>query len=319
MAIGISGPDYSLITVKGIIGSFYDTVEQELAGSWASELGVAIDSTQSIETYRWLGLPPQLRQWLTGRLVKGLPIKGHTIENQEYEATLGVDRNEMRFDKTGQLQLRISELAAMAARHWEKLLTDLIELDGLCYDGQNFFDTDHTMGGENSSTYKNELTSSEIPALNVSSATAPTAAEMESILIGLVQHFYSFKDNSNEPYNGGARKFVVMVNPAMMGATTAALRIILGSGGASNQLLVQDFSIRCLPNPRLTSTDVIYMFRTDGRMKPFILQNAIPLTMDFLGEGSDTAFMRNQYLFGARATRAVGYGQWAYALKATLS
>lgn len=319
MAIGISGPDYSQVTVKGLIGTFYDAMEKDYAGSWASTVGVTIPSTQSIETYRWLGLPPQMREWLNSRLIKGLPIKSYTIENKEYESTLGVDRNEFRFDKTGQLALRFAEHAERPAQHWEKILTELIETDGLCYDGQNFFDTDHTMGGENTSTYKNELTSSEVASLNVTTAANPTANEMEAVIRDTVQYFYTYKDNSNEPYNQGARSFVVMVNPNMMGATVAAIRRILGEGGTSNTLLVQDFSIKCLVNARLTSTDVVYFFRTDGRMKPFILQDAIPPTVDFLGEGSDTAFMKNQYLFGVRATRNVGYGQWAYAIKATLS
>lgn len=321
MGIGLAGPDYSLITVKGLIGGFYDRVEAEMANSWASRIGVSIPSNQSIETYRWLGLPPQMREWLNSRLVKGLPVKSFQIENKKYEVALGVDKDDLRFDKTGQLNVRFAEEAAVAAKHWEKLVTELIEADGLCYDGQNFFDTDHTMGGENASTYKNELTSSEVAALNVSSATAPTADEMKSIIIGMVQHFYTFKDNSNEPYNGAARSFSLMVNPAMWGAAIAAVRAnrLDSSGGNDNVLLTQDFKVDVIPNPRLTSTDVVYMFRNDGAMKPFILQEAIPLTMDFLGEGSDRAFFTNQYVFGAQATRAAGYGQWAYALKGTLS
>jgi phage major head subunit gpT-like protein len=321
MGIGLSGPDYSQITVKGLIGSFYDRVEAEMAGSWASALGVLIPSNQSIETYRWLGLPPQMREWINARQVKGMPIKSFQIENKEYEATLGVDRNEMRFDKTGQLQIRFAEQAQRAAQHWEKITTELIETDGLCYDGQNFFDTDHVMGGENASTYKNELTNSEVAALNVATATAPTPDEMKQIIIGMISYQYTFKDNAGEPYNSGARQFALMVNPNMWGSAIAAVRAdrLDASGGNDNVLKTQDFTCRVIVNPRLTSTDVVYMFRTDGVMKPFILQDAIPPTMEFLGEGSDEAFKFNRYLFGVRATRAAGYGQWAHALKGTLS
>jgi phage major head subunit gpT-like protein len=320
MGIGRSGPDYSQITVKGLIGSFYDTLEAELAGSWATKLGVVIPSNQSIETYRWLGLPPQMRLWLNARHVKGLPVRSFTIENQTYESTLGVDRDELKFDKTGQLMIRMGEHAALAARHWEKLTSELIETDGLCYDGQNFFDTDHVMGGENTSTYKNELTSNEVASLNVTTATKPTATEMRDVIIGCVEYQYTFKDNSNEPLNQGARKFALMVNPNMMGSALAAVRAdrLDSSGGNDNTLKTQDFQVEVIVNPRLTSTDVVYLFRTDGRMKPFILQDAVAPTVDFLGEGSDRAFLTNQYLFGVRAVRAAGYGQWAHALKATL-
>lgn len=321
MGIGLSGPDYSLITVKGLIGGFYDRVDAEMAGSWATQVGVVIPSNQSIETYRWLGLPPQLRQWLNSRLVKGMPIRSFTIENQKYEATLGVDKDDLRFDKTGQLNIRFAELANRAAAHWEKLLTELIETDGLCWDGQNFFDTDHSMGGDNASTYKNELTSSEVGALNVTTAAAPTADEMKAIIIGMISYQYGFKDNASEPYNASARSFTLMVNPTMWGPALAAIRAdrLDSSGGNDNILKTQDFKCSVVVNPRLTSTDVVYMFRNDGAMKPFILQDAIPVTMDFLGEGSDRTFMTNQVCFGVQATRAAGYGQWAYALKGTLS
>jgi phage major head subunit gpT-like protein len=313
MAIGRSGPDYSQLTVKGLIGGFYDRVEAEMGGSWAQQIGVKIDSNQSIETYRWLGLPPQLREWINSRLVRGMPIREYTLENKKFEATIGVDKDDLRFDKTGQLNIRFAELA--------QLVTELIETDGVCYDGQNFFDTDHTMGGENASTYKNELTNSEVSALNVTTAAAPTADEMKSIIIGLISYQYGFKDNFSEPYNSGARRFALMVNQNMWGAAMAAVRAdrLDSSGGNDNVLKTQDFSCSVIVNPRLTSTDVVYLFRLDGAMKPFILQEAIPLTMDFLGEGSDRTFMTNQVMFGAQATRAAGYGQWAYALKGTLS
>lgn len=319
MAIGRSGPDYSLLTVKGLMGGFYDAMDS--GSTWATRVGVVIPSNQSIETYRWLGLPPQMRQWLNARQVKGLPIRSHTIENQEYEATLGVDRNDMRFDKTGQLGIRFAELGQRTLSHWEKISTDLIELDGLCYDGQNFFDTDHSMGGDNTSTYNNDLTSTEVAALNVTTAAAPTAAEMKDIIIGMVSYQYTYKDNANEPYNASARKFILMVNPTMWGAAIAAVRAdFLGTlGGDNNTLKTQDFSVDIVVNPRLTTTDVVYLFRTDGAMKSLILQDAIPPTMEFLGEGTDEAFKFNRYLFGVRATRAAGYGQWAYALKGTLS
>ncbi len=321
MALGRAGADYNLITVKGLIGGFYDRVEAEMAGSWANQIGVKIDSNQSIETYRWLGLPPQLREWVGSRLKKGLPVRGYTLENKKFEATLNVDKDDLRFDKTGQLNIRFAELAKRATAHWEKLVTELIETDGLCFDGQNFFDLDHTMGGENTSTYKNELTSSEVSALGVTTAAAPTADEMKAIIIGMIGHQYTFKDNFSEPYNSEARKFAIMVNPAMWGPAIAAVRAdrLDSSGGNDNILKTQDFSCSVIVNPRLTSTDVVYLFRLDGAMKPFILQEAIPLTMDVLAEGSDNAFMHNEYLFGAQATRAAGYGQWAYALKGTLS
>jgi hypothetical protein len=69
--------------------------------------------------------------------------------------------------------IRTSDLAARTAEHWAKLLTDLIIANGLCYDGQNFFDTDHVTLA--SGTLQNDLDATDIPALNISTAAAPTA------------------------------------------------------------------------------------------------------------------------------------------------
>jgi phage major head subunit gpT-like protein len=320
MAMGRSGPDFSALATKGYIGSFYKALEDEMAGSWATKLGVVIPSNQETETYRWLGQTPQLREWLNHRHLKAPPKYSHTITNATYEASFPVDSEDFRFDKSGQIQLRISELAKRASQHWEKIVTDLITADGLCYDGQNFFDTDHSAGGDNTSTYKNELTASEVGALNVSDTNDPTPNEMKNVIIGLVQHLLTFKDNYSEPYNGGARNFALMVPVNMWGAALTAVRAdrLDSAGGNTNAMKTQDFSVEVIPNPRLSTDTVGYFFRTDSAMKPFILQDAVAPTMQFLGEGSDHHFMKNQYVFGVKAVRAAGYGEWAHALKFTL-
>lgn len=324
MTVGRAGPDYSALTVKGIIGSYYKSLEDELAGSWASKVGVFVDSNQETESYKWLGHAPQLREWLNARMIKGTPVRAHTITNATYEATLGVDVEDFHFDKTGQLKIRVAELAKRGAQHWEKLVSALIEANGICYDSQNFFDTDHSMGGDNSTAYSNALTNSDIAALNVATAAAATAEEWKEIIIRLAQYFYTYKDNANEPYNGGARAFALMVSAAQWGNALAAVRSDrLGSattnGGNTNAMQTQDFKVEVICNPRLTSDTVAYMFRTDSAMKPFILQEAVPPEMSFLGEGSDEHFKFNRYLFGVKAVRAAGLGEWAHAIKATLS
>ena len=63
----------------------------------------------------------------------------------------------MRRDKTGQIDIRIREQVQRAQAHWAKLLSDLIIAaeSTVCYDGQYFFDTDHSEG--DSGTQDNDL------------------------------------------------------------------------------------------------------------------------------------------------------------------
>lgn len=311
---------------RAIIGTFYETLQQAIGSSWLNRLAVEFTSDQQSETYKWLGMSPALREWIGGRNAKGLRENGLTITNKTFEATLQVAVDDLRRDKTGQILLRVQEMADRVAAHPMSLISTLINngagvTNGLAYDGQNFFDTDHAEGS--SGTLKNALTASEVGALNVSAPTAPTANEMADSILGVLAYFYTYKDDQGEPLNETAKSFIVMVTPTMWGAAQAAVSANLlntGSGGRDNPLLkMPGIAIDVVPNARLTATDKFYMFRADGRVKPFILQNEEQVSMSAIAEGSEHEFKNNEHLYGVKAIRNVGYGMWQHAIQATLS
>ena len=314
------------ISSRAIIGRFYQTLEGEFAGSWASRLGMLFDSNQESETYKWLGATPAMREWTTGRLPKGLRSSGITIENKTFESTLEIDVDDLRRDKTSQILLRVDELAARARQHWEKLLSTLIangtgDTSGLCYDGQYFFDDDHSEGS--SGTLKNLLTATEVTQLDVATATAPTESEMALAILGVIGHLFSFKDDQGEPTNGDARRFLVMVPVPLWGPALSAARarLLQAASGTvrDNPLQNTDFNIEVVCNPRLTWTANFAVFRTDGRAKPFILQEEQPIEMSAIAEGSEEEFKNRKHLYGVTAIRNAGYGMWQHAAHATLS
>src|SRR6185369_4156687 len=85
------------------------------------DLSTRVASTSDREIYKWLGTVPQVREWGTGRLAQGLRTESYSIENLKYEATLEVDRDEISDDQTGQIRLRVGELAQRAATHKDYL------------------------------------------------------------------------------------------------------------------------------------------------------------------------------------------------------
>lgn len=311
---------------RAIIGTFYEALEQAIGTSWLPRLAMEFTSDQESETYKWLGMSPALREWVGGRQPKGLRENGMTITNKTFEATMNVLVDDLRRDKTGQIKLRIQEMADRVAAHPMSLISTLINngtgsTNGLAYDGQYFFDTDHAEGA--SGTLKNALTSAEVSALNVTAPTAPTADELANCILGVMSYFYSYKDDQGEPINELARKFLVMVTPAMWGpAQTAVSSNLLntGSGSRDNPLIrMPGVSFDVVPNARITATDKFYMFRTDGRAKPFILQNEEALSVSAIAEGSEHEFKNNEHLYGVKTIRNVGYGLWQQAIQATLS
>lgn len=310
---------------RSIIGTFYETLEQSVGQSWTPGVVMEFSSDQESETYKWLGQSPSVREWAGERLAKGLRENGLTITNKTFEATLKVLVDEIRRDKTAQVMLRIRELADRVAAHPAALLSTLInnggaDTNGLAYDGQYFFDTDHAEGG--SGAQKNDLAAGDYAVLNVGSATAPTADEMANAIMAVIQHFYSLKDDQGEPINELARQFLVMTPVNMWGAAQTAVSANIlntGSGSRDNPLLKMGVNLSVAANPRLTGTDKFCVFRTDGRTKPFIHQTEEGVSISAIAEGSEHEFKENEHLYGVKVIRNVGYGMWQHAMRATLS
>ncbi len=310
------------LSSRAIIGRFYETLEAVTGKSWISKVGMLFPSDQESETYKWLGFTPALREWIGGRQAKGLRENGITIENKKFEATLELDVDDLRRDKTGQIQVRIDELADRVNEHWSKLLSTLIinAESQVCYDGQYFFDTDHEEG--DSGSQKNDLAAGDYGELNVAVAANPTANELADVILKMIQHMYSIKDDQGEPMNALARDFLVMVPVGMWGNALQAVRSKLlnaGTGARENPLNNAEVTINVTANPRLTWTDKLAIYRTDGRAKPFILQEEEAIKMSAIAEGSEEEFKNNRHLYGVKTIRNVGYGYWQHAILATLS
>ncbi|MBI3991446.1 MAG: Mu-like prophage major head subunit gpT family protein [Candidatus Omnitrophica bacterium] len=305
------------LSSRTIIGRFFQTLEERSVANWADRISVPFESNQASEEYKWLGMAPALREWIGGRNPKGFRENGITIRNKEFEATLEVLTSELRRDKTGQILTRVDELAVRALQHWNSLLSTLV-IDGeskACYDGQFFFDTDHSEGA--SGTQDNDIT------YDVATTTAPTAAEMEGAVLKGVEQILGFKDDHGEPANEGASQFLAMVPVPFMAATAAALKnpvIVDGSGSRTNTIVnIGGFSFELAVNSRLSWTTKLAIFRTDGIVKPFIRQEEVPIEMKAIAEGSEYEFENNKHLYGVSATRNVGYGYWQQACLITLT
>jgi len=303
------------ITQRQIIGEFYKTLEMDLGMSWIAGLSNYFSSDQSSEEYAWLGMVPQLREWVGGRNAKGLRENGLTIANKHYEATLDYLVRDLRRDKTGQALVRIRDLARRTNSHWAGLLSTLIAAgaSGVCYDGQYFFDTDHSEG--DSGTQDNDLSIdiSELPVAVNGSTTAPSVEEMQLCIARGVQAILGFLDDQGEPMNELAKSFLVMVPMSLHNTAIQAVATPLQIDASQTALtaLKQEFSIRAVPNARLSSwTDSFAVFRTDGEVKPLIRQEETAVQLKVKGAGSEYEFDNDAHQYGVDTWRNVGYGMW---------
>jgi phage major head subunit gpT-like protein len=314
------------LSSRAIIGKFFAALEQLTGVSWLDAISMYFKSDQESETYKWLGQSPAMREWVGGRVAKGFRENGLTIINKKYESTLEVQVDDMRRDKTGQLDIRINEQATRALSHWIKLLSTLIangtgSTSGLCYDGQYFFDNDHSEG--DSGTQTNLLTASDVAALAVTDATAPTAIEVAKAVLGIIAHMLTIKDDVGEPMNELAKNFLVMTSPVVWQHIAGGIYSPSVGFGETNPIInitsKEGFNVQLAANARLTYTTQLVVFRTDAPAKSLIRQEEEGITMKVLGEGSDYEFDNDAHKYGIKAIRNVGYGYWQYAAHATLS
>lgn len=309
-----------VLSSRAIIGKFFLKLAQDLGQSWIDPVSMYITSDQESETYKWLGMVPAMREWIGGRQPKGFRDFGITIVNKHYEATLEVWKRERRRDKTGQLDVRIGEFAQRANSHWASLLSSLI-INGdaqLCYDGQYFFDTDHSEGSSGTQSNKISVDISALPVSQHGSTTAPSAEEMQQTILQGCQAFLGFKDDQGEPMNENARDFVVMVPVSLWQPAITAVGVPQLSSGQTNVIQsgsMDGFKIRVVSNARLTFTDKFCIFRGDGDAKAFIRQEEMPLQLKVIGEGSELEFNEDKHHYGIDTWRNVGYGFWQKAVQ----
>ena len=315
---------YQFLDSRDIVAGFYPRYESSIAGAYFSSICVDIQSDRAAEEYKWVGQSPAMREWIGGRNIVPLGKASFDVRNKSYESTMLLPRPDLRRDKTGLLRMRVSEMADRAAENPQTLLAAVINANPLCYDGQNFYDTDHAEGS--SGTQVNELGATQVPGSNVSDTAVPTAAEMAVILVQAIGHIYTIKDDKGNPMNGGARSFQILCSTsAQWAAATQAVNLTNLTSGASNPTLglkANGISLSVVFDPRLTTlaTNVQFVINIlDSATKPFINQVELPMQTELIGEGSEFAFDNDAHKFGINESRAIAPGFWQKSFRVTLT
>ena len=251
-----------------------------------------------------------MREWGSGRLARGMRPESYSIENLKYESTLEVDRDELSDDQTGQIRVRIGELAERAATHKDFLIAQLLENGDQTgfnsYDGATFFGSGHVSG--DSGTQSNVLASS------ASLPTRPTSAEFRESLASSITQMMSVSGRSRAA-DGDRRERHVLCG--------ASDDVFCGAG--SSQLDRDEQrgptfwhgAAQVIAFPWLTDQESWFLVKNNGVVRPFIFQDREPVEFSSLSDGSDDVFKREKLLFGVRARYRMAYGYWQFATKST--
>jgi len=115
-----------------------------------------------------------MRKWIGDKVAKVFEAFKYTIVNDDWEATVVVDRNDIEDDTLG-IYAPQAQMAGYSAKQLpDEIVSDLKNnaFASKCYDGQYFYDTDHPVGEEKTST-SNKGTAA-LSGASLANANAPT-------------------------------------------------------------------------------------------------------------------------------------------------
>lgn len=316
------GPSNFGITERGVLGFFYDELDNLSSmenANWARRCGLFVpNSDVLLEKHRWLGSMPKPREHVGPRHAQAFNNFSFDVQNKDFELTIGISLHDWKRDQVGQLRRKGGGTAGSWEDHWvDRAVTTLIA-NPTCYDGVTLFSASHESGDSGSQT--NELTSTEVPALNVVATGAPTVEEAAAIMVGMSSYMYRYKDDKGRPTNQSAKKFLFLVPTAIAAPFIQANNLPLFSGGGSNTTkgLQREFVV--VAEPRLTSATQIYCAIMDRpESGALILQQSEDPTVFLLGENSEYCKLNKELLYLSDASRRVAPGQWREIARGTLN
>ena len=114
-------------------------------------IAMDVPSVASAENYGWLGQMPRFREWAGDRVIKSLDTFGYQIKNKTFENTVAVKREQIEDDQYGLFRPIFEEMGRATALFPDELVYPLLNngFSSICYDGQNFFDSNHPVKDAN--------------------------------------------------------------------------------------------------------------------------------------------------------------------------
>ena len=295
--------DVPRLLEAGLRAVFFDAYEA--APSDWERLATVVPSEHDTEKYAWLGSTPKMREFKDERVPADLLEHEYSIKNKTWEASIAVDRAALEDDQYGQIKLRVQGLAEEARRHQDELVFGLIK-DGfstLCYDGQYFFDTDHSEG--DSGTQANKGTS------------ALAAASLQTAFSAMMK----FKDDKGKPM--GIVPDTLVAPRDLKWTAMELLESVYApdtaTGKTETRKNVLSGALDLIVSPYLADTNDWFLLCTRRIVKPVIFQSRIPVEFAALEANSENGFMRDQYVYGVRARYNVGFGLWQMAYGSQVS
>lgn len=134
-------------TLKALFTGFKKNFQDGLkvADSQYKDIATVVPSSTASNTYGWLGQWPKFREWVGDRVFNNMKAHDYAIKNKHFESSVKVNRDDIADDNIGIYAPMMTEVGRATAVFPDEQVFALLKdaHNVLCYDKQNFFDTDH--------------------------------------------------------------------------------------------------------------------------------------------------------------------------------
>lgn len=304
------------LTERGTLNTLLYTLEQGLGPTWYNPITrkVMSDSPNG-ETHGWIGGVPAMQQRKGDPQFAKMLAPTFYIPNIPFTTGITIPKEDWIKDRFGVVQAQIAGLSIPALEHpGELVISALLAAESTnCYDGQFFFDTDHSEGS--SGTQDNDLTYAK-------AGTLPTVAEMKAAILKAISAMWTFKDDKGRYCNLSAKRFMVGVSAANMMTLLELIGVTIQLGGTTGILNGNNEAFQIVPQliPGAADTKVyVIRMREPDMGSAFVHQILLPSEPIVLGLESEYCKLNGNLLFQVQGTYNVGYGRWQDACLVTFT
>lgn len=277
-----------------------------------------VPSSTKENHYPLRAMLPRMREWIGEKNYNNIRVYDYVIQNKKFEHSVEITRDEFEDDQIGIYGDWMEDMGYQASRYPDDLLVSLLTNGNstLCYDGQYFFDTDHPVNPDSSSS------GTQANLFTGTSLTTDTYASVRAAMM-------RFKGEDGRALNINPNLLVVppslettakrIVNTDLIaqvfGSNTAAAatdnKTVLK--GTADVLVIPD-----LPDTGTASTCEWYLIDNSRPLKPFIFQQRVAPELTALDKPTDAnVFELDKFRYSTRARGNAGYALWFLAAKCT--
>lgn len=299
----------AIAQLRGLTAKFDTAIETSMP--FYPTIARTVRSTGRDEQYGFIGDVPGVREWLGDRIFHTLRAGQFTLANKKWENSVRVEKDDIDDDRIGMYDMVMEQLGVEAAYHPDELMFTLIDNgeSAACWDGQFFFDTDHSYG--DSGTQSNDLSAS------ATTPSDPSETEFRTAYHAARAAMLGFKRDNGKyfirPTVKPFRQLLLLVPTNMEEAANQAINKTFVSSGETNIVLDKPIIVA---SSSLSNNDRFDLYEVGRPLKPYVFQARQPLRRQMKGM-DDREFKDVKFMTDARYN--CGYLAWWYAVRTTFS